>query len=333
MMSDGTNGFGFGQLRQTITDTSMTAGPPPVGNLTDPATPGSVLETARQMDRPPAGSIMAVLTLGYDSLALYPDAAPTMSFPVDLRREHLDPLMVEVAIGIEQRGYCLALYPSWVAEPARQRLETVRRLLGTSRLVHRPVSLPPLAGAVLASLLTAIVPFVDRPGEVLASLPALERSFMTLAWMRSVARLGSPAPSVLQHAASWLPWTQFTVTTNPPAAVRRLRRKRAPNLPRLEGQGVQVAIAGKDPRGLARMTDLVDFTFEGAGRVPIPPSSLARVWWGTDRVIEAVPFPTEVSDAVAVVAAGWKLAPCRWCGEDVPSDPCPFCHMTASSVP
>jgi hypothetical protein len=146
------------------------------------------------------------------------------------------------------------------------------------------------------------------------------------AWLGSVARLPDPRPGPLQRLGSLLPGG-FVVSSWPEPVVRHVSRDRpALDLPSLdEGAAVLVAAGDGEADRLLRPLASVLGT---APRTAVPPTPLGPAWWGTERLVEAVAYPSAPGELAARLDTEITLESCRWCGERVASSPCPFCGST-----
>lgn len=121
----------------------------------------------------------AFISLGFKIEAFVSTQQAIAGFSDRPERQDYDGLLAAVELGLEDSGHVIAVYPEWSSEPARQRLETVRASLRTSRLVCYATSLPPLAGAVFVSLVywVALVVRADVADvstfQLLVNIPAL----------------------------------------------------------------------------------------------------------------------------------------------------------------
>lgn len=138
--------------------------------------------------------------------------------------------MEAVTAGIEANGAVIAIVPTWFAPEALMRLEMVRSILDTERLAIHPTALPPLAGAALASLASALGPHTPGPGVLASMLPELEAELHVITWLGSVSGLSTPSPTLAQHMASLTPGTAFGVSSFPEPSVHKLRGG-APTVP------------------------------------------------------------------------------------------------------
>lgn len=291
--------------------------------------PTPLITADRSSEAPRPSGTMAVLVVGFAG-ASFPGCSPAMALTGSADAT-LDELVDAIEVGLDATGAALVLYPRWAGANTASRVRTARRIVGSGRVVGRPVDLPPLAGAVLAALVAAAAPFAARPGDVLASATVLERQLPTVAWLRRVGGLRSPGPTLRQHVASWLPWTRFVAWTGEDPGVATITRDLATVPDRAETHpGWGWAVAGDVPAGVSWVRAALGPT--GGTVTELPPSPLGRRWWGTAPVVEAVAHPSSLDGVLAALRPVPRLTTCEWCGDDVPGAPCPFCAM-ATALP
>lgn len=267
----------------------------------------------------------AVLSVGYDLAALVAGAAPVQPFPEALERDDLARATEAIAAALERSGHAVVVYPEWLAEPTRRRLETIRAVLATDRLALRGCALPPLAGGILCNLASALTVQLT-PGQLVAALDDLERELVVVAWLNSVTGLKRPAPSLLQHVGSLSPRSSFVVVLAPAQAV--VRSGRAPqDLPlRKPTRAMELVVSAREGDDTTWLTDTLTAAL---GTLPIrcaAPTRHAALWWGTSRVAEVVAYPSDLTQLAGQLADRHRLRLCRWCSEAIASTPCPFCR-------
>jgi hypothetical protein len=268
----------------------------------------------------------AVLSVGYDLPHLLDGGAPVSVFPEALAREDLGGATEAIDAGLHHSGYALAVYPTWLGETTPRRLETIRAALGTAHLALHGSALPPLAGAVLANLASALAVHLTQPGQLVAALGDLERALVVVSWLGRLTGLKEPAPSVLLHLASLSPRSTFAVVLQPEHAIVRADRT-GESLPLERAQRpMELVVApqeGADPAWLAASASAAI----GTRRTDtIAPTSHGASWWGTARLVEAVAYPTDLGELAQELASRHRLRLCRWCSEAIASTPCPFCR-------
>jgi hypothetical protein len=272
--------------------------------------------------------VASIIAIGFEAGGFLPSHPEPPSFPGGLDRQDLEELVEIVADALVRHGHALAIYPTWNAEPSLRRLQTVRSALSTTRLATYASPLPPLAGAVLASVTAAVAPLVPSVATLLAGLPLLEAQLLVVAWLGRVTGLREPAPTLLQHAVSVLPNTAFGVSSWPKPSVRRLSRKdRRVPLPRVRGP-LRLAVAARDG-DLGWVRNVVAPALGDPPLHEVPATAGGPRWWGSRRLVEVVAYPTGLSELVALLEEQATRL-CSWCGEETAADPvtgvCVFCH-------
>jgi hypothetical protein len=273
-----------------------------------------------------------VVAVGYAPQAFVTDQPPYLSLSDGVQREDLEGLVSLVADDLSEGRAVLAVYPSWWAEPALRRLQTVRVALSAPRFLIYPCSLPPVAGSALCGLAAALAPLAQSPGALVAGLGTLERQLVPIAQLGSVANLRHPTPSLSQHVASWVRRSSFGISWWPQPSVHRLRSKdRGVPLPIAAAwTGAPLTSAAISvPEGASRawFSEVVFPTLGTTSLVEVPPTPLRQRYWGTRRVVDAVAYSPDLEALRSHVFDGRYAAHCRWCGEAVSSDVCPFCGM------
>lgn len=271
--------------------------------------------------------MISVSTVGYRTAAFLPQQTAIPAYPDGLTRDDLDGATAFVEDATRGDDVLIVVVPSWSAEPACRYLETIRCALDTKQLVIHQVDLPPLAGSVFVALADALRTHIDTPGRLLGALPALANQVVVLARLARLSKLRQPAPTVLQHLGSLMPWTAYGVSTFPEPSVRRLR-KHAPvmPLPQLrtsEGMGLAMAVHGGGTTDWAYEQLIPALGYPHV--VEAQPAAIATDWWGGAPGLEAVLYPTDLGQTLRAVTAGVLLRRCGSCGLDSPTDVCPYC--------
>jgi len=202
----------------------------------------------------------------------------------------------------------------------------VTTALAAPRVIIHESALPPLGGSVLVAIAAAIAPAVGSTGLLAAALPRIERELLAGAWLSSVAGLQHPSPSLSQHAVSMAPWSSFAVIGSPVTRIARLARKHGSiDAPRPDHPyGFLIADRDGNP-GWVRGWVLPDL-----GSPPtreVRPTVLGPTYWGTSRLTEFATHPVDIAAFTEGAIAGLTAASCRWCGEEIAADPCPFCGV------
>lgn len=276
--------------------------------------------------------MVATLTFGFTAESLLPDQGTVWSFPIAPGRADLDDLVDIVRLGQERHGHVVAIYPAWRPEPALRRLETVRAATDSRRLAIYGTALPPLAGSVLASLASAVSAYVPSAGALVSGLAALEREIVPMAWLGAVTGLRSPSPSIVQHVASWWPKASFGVFFWPQPAVKLLTKKERFSVPVPTSYRPQCIVIAARECDREWVDDCVLPAFGSPPTKEVGPTDLGPEWWGTSRLVEVVAYPVDVPVTARRISQGLTNSLCRWCGEPVASDACPFCGIDLSAA-
>ncbi|HEX8102776.1 MAG TPA: hypothetical protein VF533_09200 [Solirubrobacteraceae bacterium] len=240
------------------------------------------------------------------------------------KREQGEVLVEAVRSGVEAGGHVIAIVPAWFAEEGLMRLQMVQSLLDTDRVAVHRTPLPPLAGAVLASLASAAAAHTQGPGVLASLLPELEAELHVFTWLGSVSGLHTPSPSLAQHMASLTPGTAFGVSSWPEPSVHKLKSGTATvPVPQL-ARPSRLAVA---PRAgdAGWLTGPVNAALGGLEVRQVEATPNGPSWWGTGKLVEGVAFPTDVDRLVAELTAELEPWVCRWCREPVARVPCPLC--------
>ena len=136
--------------------------------------------------------------------------------------EEADVLVEALASGIEANGYVIAVLPQWFPPEGALRLGMARSMLDTDRVAVHETALPPLAGAVLCSLASALGAHVPSAGVLASLMPEIEAELHVFTWLGSVSGLSAPAPTFGQHLASLGPKSAFGVSSWPEPSVHKL---------------------------------------------------------------------------------------------------------------
>ena len=289
------------------------------------------MEGAPATGIPPANGRTTVLGLGLEGLSLVPGQGTVEGFVEPLERDDGEPLVERLAGLLEGERHVLAIHPGWFAPAARLRVEMADVILERPRFALHETDLPPLAGAVLAALAAALPAHLGSLGLVHAALPALEAELHHFAWLGSVRGLSEPAPALTQHVASWWPGSEFAASSWPEPAVRRLTKaERGVPVPELPGPAGLVYARQQAEAGWVTGVLASDLGLEA---VEVAPTAHGPTWWGTDKLVEAVAYPSDPAALATRLAEGLDARPCRWCGELVAAEPCPFCGVTDHAEP
>jgi hypothetical protein len=192
--------------------------------------------------------------------------------------------------------------------------------VATGRWPERPLALvvsPHAPLAVLAAL-TAARHVTDDAARGHALVSALLDRSWSGARLTSVSRLTAPAPSLLQHARSWLPGSRFLVRQHPAPAVLD------PGAPDAvpAGSGRRDLLVAGDAAG-----ELIDQISAQGRPATVRPVPLPGTWtsvYGRDDAIQLALVPSDASALLPAVPSG--AHPCGQCGLALAAASCPFCH-------
>jgi hypothetical protein len=273
----------------------------------------------------PARAVASIVAVGFRSEAFVPGAAPVDCFVAQPGRDDVQKLVDAVRSAVESGGHVLAIYPAWDPEPALRRLETVGAALDTASLAVYPTSLPPLVGAVLASLASAAAAHIPSAGLLHAGLPALEKELVVCAWLGSVAGLSRPAPSLAQHILSAAPTTSFGVSLQPQEEIRRLTKTdRSIEVPSTH-RPMCLVVAARDEAGANWIDEVIAPALGSPPIKAVDPTPNGPRWWGTSRLAEAVAYPIDIPVVARRMVKHLSPALCGWCRRPIAAGICPFC--------
>lgn len=275
--------------------------------------------------------MVTVVGIGYGCADVY-EHAPVGVFE-RLEREDLDGL---VTLGLDRLAGeepLLVLYPAWADERTAERLETLRGCLDTNRMTAHALPHPPLAGAVLVSLVAAAARHLPEPGRLVGALPALGQQLLQLTWLSRLSRLERPSPSVWQHLLSYWPSTRFVASSWPEPAVRRVTRtRRQVPLPQLPAGTVGLALADRGGDRAWVETAVRPALGQPALR-EVEASASAEAWWGSPAFMELVAYPLDLAATVRAAAGDASGELCGWCRQQAPLGRCPFCGDARTGEP
>ncbi len=281
----------------------------------------------------------AVLSVGYDLPQLLEGAPPVSTFPEALDRDDLDRAMETIDAALQRSGHALVIYPQWLREPTLRRLETIRAALATDGLALHDSALPPLAGGVLCNLASALAAELTLPGQLVAALGDLEHELVVVSWLGSVTGLRQPSPSLLQHLGSLSPRSSYGVVLQPVHAVLRVGQT-GHDLPLYKAQKpMELVMAAHEGGDTSWLTHTVNPALGNLRARTVAATRHGPDWWGTSRLVEAVAYPTSLTELTRELAGRHRLHLCGWCSKAIASTPCPFCRgaeqpsEAASAVP
>jgi hypothetical protein len=235
-----------------------------------------------------------------------------------------DVLVQALASGIEAGGHVIVVLPQWFPPEGALRLAMARSMLDTDRVAVHETALPPLAGAVLCSLASALAPHVPSAGVLASLLPEVEAELHVFTWLGSVSGLSAPAPTFGQHLASLGPNSAFGVSSWPEPSVHKLSAgEPGVPLPEIARPSRMVVAPRAGDAAWARVT--VNRALGGLPVAEVEPTPNGPSWWGTGKVVESVVFPVDVAQLAAELLAEIEPWLCRWCRELIAGSPCPLC--------
>lgn len=210
-------------------------------------------------------------------------------------------------------------------------LATARALVGRRDLVVEVVDAPAHADEAPLTTAVAVAAVLGSAGDdvPVASLVPLARATAAAleCWrvVGSVAALGRPAPSLWQHALSWVPGTRFTVDLAGGSVTRGVSpRPTASRRPLGPAWAAHTGAAGRTwGEELLARAGVRALDVSACGRPDRAARPLAEV-----SVLTA---PLEQLLADPAVAA---VEPCRGCHRPTPTGTCPFCghHRAAGTT-
>jgi hypothetical protein len=237
-------------------------------------------------------------------------------------QEQLEVLIEAVRSGAEEGGHVIAIVPQWLKGDGLQRLEMVQSALDDETLTIYETSLPPLAGAVLASLASSVAPHLPGTGVLASLMPELEARLHVFTWLGSVSKLTVPAPTMGQHFASLSPGSAFGVSSFPEPSVHKLGRDNGVPLPEIDRpSGMVISDHGGDAAWIHTLNAQL-------GNLPVrtvEPTPNGPSWWGTGKLVESVVHPVDVEALGAELTQAAGPWTCRWCRELIARSPCPLC--------
>ena len=238
-------------------------------------------------------------------------------------QEQTETLVEAVRSGVEAGGHVLAIVPQWLKGDGLLRLQMVESALDDESLTIHQTPLPPLASTVLASLASAIAPYLPSRGVLVSLLGEIEAELHVFTWLGSVSGLSTPAPSLSQHLASLTPGSAFGVSSYPEPTVHRIGRD-LPGvpLPRIERP---TRLAVSDHGGDGAWIGAVNAALGDLEVREVDPTPNGPSWWGTGKLVESVAYPVDIEALAQELTAAADPWTCRWCRELIARSPCPMC--------
>ena len=274
----------------------------------------------------PMSTLPAIVGVGVEPLVCWPDQGEPASVPIEAA---IEPTSMFAALSAELDGHDeLLAVVSDLEQEAVASARAARALLPSGSMALHVTSLPPLATGVLVAMAVALRPTLSGRGELMASLPALERELLYLTSLDSVTRLRVPAPSVLQHAQSFLPSSRFTVASHPDPRVWTAREQLLP--PRFPEPSEDVSVvmsdrSGRESRRADELLVAVEDRLNVSRTLLVEPRETSADWWGSS-VTEVVVFPERLHRATDRARARLG-ATCGWCDAAMSSHVCDLCGM------
>lgn len=165
------------------------------------------------------------------------------------------------------------------------------------------------------------------PAVAVATLDALAADTFSGAWLRSVARLESPQPSLVQHLRSWLPGGGGFLVEHAPRTSVRAAKATAPDEAPYGGSGTRPALVvsgrGAPDQALRQAQRLA----AAVARIETDPLPGPQARYGTAAAVELAALP---EDTPFLPLDG--SPDCPTCGLLVPQPVCPFCRRSTAPV-
>jgi len=218
-------------------------------------------------------------------------------------------------------GPTIAIVPTWIDEAAFMRLRTAHSLLPERHLAVHRTSLPPLAAAGVAALVSALGTRL-APGVLAAAAPALDGEVRAYAWLGSVRSLTRPKPSFGQRLRSSWPGSAFAASVSPPW-VRNAKDPAA--VPERLAHPTRLAYAAVGQAERGWVTESLAAALGATSVDEVNSAALSPEWWGTEALVEAVALPVDLDDLARRVGAELDPWPCPWCEALIAATPCAFC--------
>jgi hypothetical protein len=161
--------------------------------------------------------------------------------------------------------------------------------------------------------------------EQLATFDVLRDRLWSAVWLPRVAKLSTPAPSLVQHVRGWFPGAGFLAVAGPQPRVLNASSAPLPDLDAPTGSTLFVA----DDGAPAWVVDAVTEQLAPSDRIDTTTWRDARDAYGVERSVELVAVP----DFTRLDSGGaGRAVECPACGRRHPRRVCPFCRMAAPAV-
>lgn len=226
---------------------------------------------------------------------------------------------------LHEQGAVIVVYPTWQAEPWARLIRFARTSLSTDRIAGIPLSLAPLALALVADKLAFLAPYVP-PGLLTSVAHRLPDELIAGAWMRSVAKLEHVPTPLKAHLASYLPGAFLAIAAPRPGVHRLAGHHPVVDLGRRPAEPILLLVAdsGGDAQWVQRH---LAPELRPAGMARAQPQPLGPAFWGTQKYLEFVAFSGH-PEALSTIARTMVCHPCPWCDEPTGLQTCAFCGMT-----
>lgn len=267
------------------------------------------------MDERPTGSFRGAASWG--EWQLHPLSDPTA-------------LATDPLVRSPQAGHVLVLAPTSGSMSAHIAASTVAA--ARPELPVRVLTFP-VSAAVLARAVELVPAGTTSANAVFASIESSLENAIWGAWLPSVAKLSSPAPTVRQHTQSWFSDSNgFIAVHGTPGWVAKLpiaelapeRRLSKVPAPGVVASSYECHAYGELPEAAIATLFSMGLTTRPTRREPI--ADIASVW-GTAKAVEFV-----ISWPASIDLRTTPSLRCPSCEEPVWDETCPFCRIGADRV-
>lgn len=252
---------------------------------------------------------MPLLALNIDLLSLYePEPIPVSSpaSPAGMPALHR-----ACATAIDEHGPSVLLVDPSTSPRMRELVDSVRMLLGASRLAIATTSLPPLAASVAAAVLAGVMERLDDPLDSALLVPEVERRMVSLAWLSRVTGLERITVPFGLHLRSYASRAGFVACAGPEPGVEAVGDLDQLSLPPLP-ESAHVVVADRQGRPDWCRSELLP-ALGDAPVTEVPPTANGPDWWGCPRLTEVVAFSADL-DLFEESLNSMPLSRCGWCG-------------------
>lgn len=270
---------------------------------------------------------VTVIGIGCELDRLFGDQPAALAVPVAPSSEDRRDLWELIAGPLRGGGAVIVVVGGWLPEEVLHGVRTVRLLLDSNRVAVHVTELPPLAASVSCALLAALAPAASSAGALASAIEEVESTLYVLASAGSVARLAHPGVSLGHHVRSLVPGKSFAIGLQPEQFVLSHGHP-ADELPLAPADhDLQLIAAATDGGDLDWVANVVAPALGGVDVRVLEPTMYGVEWWGSRRLVEVVGVPTSLRWLAGEVL-GPGTRPCRWCGEPIYGDRCPFCGQS-----